>query len=115
MDVVGFSQGAEVQLGLYGSNNKLAQLILISYPTPQIARARFTDFQKVFSLNEGGKSDSYIGRRISSYIFLGKGASSKWVVEKVAKQLENSQQVTWNEPPQLLEQFVLRVGQSHPW
>lgn len=110
VDVVGFSQGAEVQLGLYGSNNKLAQLILISYPTPQIARARFTDFQKVFSLNEGGKSDSYIGRRISSYIFLGKGASSKWVVEKVAKQLENSQEITWNEPPQLLEQFVLRVA-----
>ena len=110
VDVVGFSQGAEVQLGWYRSNNNLAQLILISYPTPQIARVRFTDFQNVFSLNEEGKSDSYIGRRSSSYVALGKGANSKWVVERVAEQLENSQEVTWNEPPQLLEQFALRVA-----
>ncbi len=111
VDLVGFAQGAEVQLGRYGNRDDSPQLILISYPTPQIARARFAHFQRILLLEGEGTRDSYFGRRSSSYIFLISGVSSKRAAARLMDQLGSNLEVTWDQrPPQGLEEYALEVA-----
>ena len=51
-DLIGFSQGAEVQTGTYSTGNGRASLVAVAYPTPQIARARFGEMEKLLTLNQ---------------------------------------------------------------
>lgn len=111
VDIVGFEQSAEVQLGRYGNSDDPSQLILISYPTPQIARARFARFQRMLPLDEEGNRDSYFGRRSNSYIFLVSGVKSKRAAARLMDQLGRNQEVTWDAPPpQGLEEYALQVA-----
>ena len=111
VDLVGFAQGAEVQLGRYGNRDDSPQLILISYPTPQIARARFAHLQRMLPLDDVGTRESYFGRRSSSYIFLISGVSSKRAAARLMDQLESNQEVTWDErPPQGVGEYALEVA-----
>ena len=50
-DLLGFDQGAEVQLAKYGTGKGQATLITISYPTPQIARIRFGAMSSFLGIN----------------------------------------------------------------
>jgi hypothetical protein len=45
-DLAGFHMGAEGQLANYRVQGREARLLLLSYPTPQIAGERFRDFEK---------------------------------------------------------------------
>lgn len=55
-DWVGFAYGAELEAARYRVAEEQATLLLISYPTPQIASARLRDFQRLFNL--GGTGDA---------------------------------------------------------
>jgi hypothetical protein len=45
-DLAGFDKGAEAQLARYKTPAGEAQMLLLSYPTPQIAGQRFREFEK---------------------------------------------------------------------
>jgi len=45
--VAAFSMGAEAQLGSFESKAGILPLVIFSYPTPNMARERLTDFQKL--------------------------------------------------------------------
>lgn len=45
-DLAAFHKGAEGQIARYKTNTGEAQLLLLSYPTPQIAGERFREFEK---------------------------------------------------------------------
>ena len=45
-DLAGFNKGAEAQLARYKTEAGEAKLLLLSYPTPQIAGERFREFAK---------------------------------------------------------------------
>ena len=51
-DLIGFEQGAEVQLGQYETGKSTSTLVSISYPTPQIARIRFGALSNFLGLNQ---------------------------------------------------------------
>ena len=51
-DLIGFDQGAEVQLGQYQTGKGTSTLMSISYPTPQIARVRFGALTNFLGLNQ---------------------------------------------------------------
>ena len=110
VDLVGFEQGAEVQLGRYRNSDDFLQLILISYPTPHLARARFAHFQRVLPLGEEENRNSYFGRRNNSYIFLISGANSKQAAARLMDQLGSNQEVTWDERPPRGVEFALEVA-----
>ena len=109
VDLVGFAQGGEVQLGRYGKGNDRPRLILISYPTPQIARARFAHFQRMLPLDEEEDPDSFFGQRSGSFVFLLSGVNSKRAAARLMDQFGSKQEVTWNEPPPLGVEFALEV------
>ena len=69
-DLIGFEQGAEVQLGQYQTGKGTSTLVSISYPTPQIARVRFGALTNFLGLNQDHGEDSVYGRRHGSYVFL---------------------------------------------
>ena len=47
-DLAGFDKGAEAQLARYKMPSGEAQVLLLSYPTPQIAGERFREFETAF-------------------------------------------------------------------
>ena len=75
-DLIGFEQGAEVQLGQYQTGKGTSTLMSISYPTPQIARVRFGALTKFLGLNQDHGADSVYGRRHRSYVFLALNAGN---------------------------------------
>ncbi len=81
-DLIGFEQGAELQVGSYvtGSNHAVpgkrrSTVLAISYPTPQIARARFGLMERKLSLNQDHGPESLYGKRSGSFIFVAMGDS----------------------------------------
>ncbi len=68
--LIGFSQGAEVQLGDYSVGKSRATLLAIEYPTPQISRARLGEMEKVIALNQDHGPGSIYGRRLGSYVIV---------------------------------------------
>lgn len=69
-DLIGFSQGAEVQTGVYSTANGRATVMTVDYPTPQIALARFGLMEKILALNQDHGAGSIYGKRLGSYVVL---------------------------------------------
>ena len=98
-DLIGFSQGAEVQVGTYRTERqaaaeKQATLVAITYPTSEIARERFGLIQKNLRLNQEGAS--IYGSRKGSFVFLVLNADSKSAT-KVLDQLNVAEGVSWDQ------------------
>ena len=81
-ELIGFEQGAELQVGSYltGSNHAASgkyrsTALAITYPTPQIARARFGLMEKRLNLNQDRGPGSLYGKRSGSFIFVAIGES----------------------------------------
>ena len=52
-ELIGFDQGAEVQVGTYDLRRSRVTLAAINYPTPQIARARFGTMESMLASHPG--------------------------------------------------------------
>ena len=113
---VGFAQGAEVHLGRYRRDGQPITLVLIAYPTPQIARARFDQLrQRLKFEGEGGREENegpFWGRRTGSYVLLATGTRSAGVANAFLDDLSSRQDVTWNEmsPDQARDKYWAGVG-----
>jgi len=76
-DLLGFSQGAEVQMGTYSSEGGGRSTVLaITYPTPQMARARYGEMESILDLNQERGADSVYGKRLGSFVIIVLGANS---------------------------------------
>ena len=108
-DLIGFEQGAEVEVADYQVGSIAANptasskakpfvtLVAITYPTPQIARERFGIMGKTLELNRGRGPQSLYGKRGGSFVFLAMNANSEATATRLLDQFNVSEQVVRNE------------------
>jgi hypothetical protein len=113
-DWAGFSSSAEAIVGRYRlagkppnqssgrSRSAEGVLLLILYPTQQLAADRYDALSKPFALNvepdQGSGQPAVFGTRSSALIALFSGAESRETAAELLNQVHYSSDVTWNEP-----------------
>jgi hypothetical protein len=96
-DLIGFDEGAEIQVGEYLVGNSRSTMMEVSYPTPQIARLRFGAMSDLLGLNQDHGADTLYARREGSFIFLALKANNKAAAKKLLDQFKVTQQLSWDE------------------
>jgi hypothetical protein len=103
-DWIGFDHSAETILARYRISGKDETLLVVSYPTQQIAAAKFEGMMRRFDFDPPGgvpaNQNSLFGKRVSSIIAIVLGAPSKQAANKLLDQIGYTSEVTWNEPKQ---------------
>src|SRR5439155_24403776 len=97
-DQVAFQSGAETMLAEYRGNKESAVLLLIDYPTPQIAELRSRHIAA--SLPEQAKRAGTKIERKGSLLSIVLAPSSAAYGERVRNAVKFETTVTWNEPSQ---------------
>ncbi len=98
---IGFATGAEVMLASYQSEgNKSQDLLIIDYPTPQLAEQRLHHIQSVIAANPA-LAEVTVGRK-TSLLSLVLSPASPQAAAKLRERIQYQMQVTWNEPSQTL-------------
>jgi len=98
---VGFATGAEAMLASYQvSPNKSQNLLIIDYPTPQIAEQRLHHIQSALAANPGLAGTTV--ERKASLLSLVLSPVSDEAAAKLRESINYQTQVTWNEPSQTL-------------
>lgn len=102
-DWLGFSFGAEAETAKYRISGGQATLLVIDYPTPQIAATQLARMAKQFSINTaggtgGGAGAAVYARRDGSLVALLAGAPSEETANSVLDKIESGVVLTWNEP-----------------
>ena len=95
--LIGFDQGAEVQVGEYLMGNSRSTMMEVSYPTPQIARLRFRAMSDSLGLNQDRGANSLYARREGSFIFLALKTNNKADATKFLDQFNVNEQLSWDE------------------
>jgi hypothetical protein len=108
-DLIGFNQGAEVQLAQYVSGKGTSTLMSISYPTPQIARLRFGSLTDFLKLNQDRGEDSVYGSRHGSYVFLVLNAGNATAASSLMNQFQVTEGVSWDEKYTSERSFTLQL------
>ena len=93
---VGFGQGAEVMLAQYHRGRESGALLLIDYPTPQLAELHLRHLDD--ALREVVKGYEAKIERKGSLLSIVLGPSSAAYAEKLRSAVTYETQVTWNEP-----------------
>jgi hypothetical protein len=99
---IGFTTGAEAMLASYQSerNNKSQELLIIDYPTPQIAEQRLHHIQRMLSANPG-LAGATVERKASLLSVVLSPVSTE-AAAKLRDDIHYETSVTWNEPSQTL-------------
>jgi len=95
---VGFAQGAEAMLAQYRRGRDTGVLLLIDYPTPQLAELHMRHLET--ALSEGAKTAGSVIERKGSLLSVVIGPSSPPYAESLRSAVNYETQVTWNEPSQ---------------
>ena len=93
---VDFSKGAEIVLGNYDVSGSEATLMLISYPTPQIAAAQLKQIEAAQQAHQLGNSELVV-RRSGPILVLATGPISESDAKSLTSQVNYDADVTWNE------------------
>src|SRR6266404_950849 len=93
---VDFSKGAEVVLGDYNISGGAATLMLISYPTPQIAATQLKQIEGAGQANQPGTSH-ITARRTGPILVLASGRISESDAKSLISSVNYDADVTWNE------------------
>lgn len=105
-DWMGFDESAETILARYKVAGKDETLLIASYPTQQMAAAKFAGMLRRFVFDPPGDvqpgQNVLFGKRVSSYIAIVAGASSRQAANKILDQVGYTSNVTWDEPKQTL-------------
>src|SRR2546430_13597995 len=92
---VDFSKGAEVVLGGYNLSGARATLMLISYPTPQIA---VTQLKQIEAAQQAHQLDSIVtAKRTGPILVLASGLISSGDAKSLVSDVNYDADVTWNE------------------
>jgi len=108
-ELIGFAQGAEVQVGEYAAGQARATVLAITYPTPQIARARFGAMESFLGINQERGAESIYGRRSGSIVILVLRSGSATTAKRLMDQFQITASVSWNEPYPGAKSFTLQV------
>jgi hypothetical protein len=92
--LVDFSAGAEIVMGKYSSSGGEATLMLISYPTPQIAGDHL---RKIEAAQPQGGTSSIFTRRTGPIVVVVNGALSQSEAKSLLASVNYEADVTWNE------------------
>jgi hypothetical protein len=95
---VGFAQGAEAMLAQYHNGRNTGVLLLIDYPTPQLAELHMRHLET--ALSEGAKTAGSVIERKGSLLSVVIAPSSSAYAESLRAAVNYETQVTWNEPSQ---------------
>jgi hypothetical protein len=95
-EYVDFGRGAEVVLGDYDVSGNPARLMLISYPTPQIATAQLTKIEAALQAHQLGDRQLSV-RRTGPILVLASGALSAADSRTLLSSVNYDADVTWNE------------------
>jgi hypothetical protein len=96
VDEAGFNSGAEVMLGEYHRGKDAAVLLLIEYPTPQLAEQHLHHLEQ--ALSAAAKQAGTTIERNASLLSLVLRPSSPAYGESLRSAVNYGTQVTWNEP-----------------
>ena len=96
-DQAGFNSGAEAMFAKYNSGKDEATLLLIEYPTPQLAELHLRHLQR--ALADAKLTTSSIERK-GSLLSIVLAPTSPEYAEKLRGEVKYETQVTWNEPSQ---------------
>lgn len=99
-DAVDFKDGAEVALGRYGTSSGDALLLLISYPTPQIAMAQLHNIEAAHaaaSNSSSASSTDFFDKRTGPIVAVLSGHISKSDADSLLGAVNYEANVTWNE------------------
>ena len=96
-----FDMGAEAALAQYRLGNSTVQLLLLSYPTPQLASKMFHEFQSLPALTNNESGRTVFVERKSSLIAFVMDAPSLAATETLLSGVGYETNITWNEyiPP----------------
>lgn len=99
-DWVGFAYAAEVVAARYRIDNSQATLLLISYPTPQIAAARLRDFQQLFNLNGTGdpRRPLVYAKRSGTMVVFVAGIETGRAAATLLNRVRYEAELSWSEP-----------------
>ena len=92
--LVDFGTGAEVALGTYGSSNGDAKMMLISYPTPQVAGAHLRAIEATQNGQPG--NPAFYTKRTGPMVVLVAGVS-RGDAQSLLASVNYDANVTWNE------------------
>lgn len=100
VQLIGFSMGAEVRMATYRAGEGNVRVLAISYPTPEIARTRFTAMENSLPLNppHSQAPSAVYGKETGSFIILVLDAPSAQVATKLLSRLNSSEHVAWDRP-----------------
>ena len=104
-DWVGFNNGAEVQTARYRRSGNEFTLVLIAYPTPQIAAEKYRELAKAFRVNGHGDPAhrALSVHRRSALLLLAVEPASPVIAEALLEDVRYATAVTWNEPTDFLK------------
>lgn len=108
MDLIGFTQGAEVRVGTYATPSKTSTVLAVNYPTPQIARVRFGALESLLGINQERDSGAIYGKRSGSFVFLVlnvRGSEAAVLLD----QFKVTSEVSWNEAAPEPQRFALEL------
>jgi hypothetical protein len=94
--LAGFSLGAELQLGKYRGKSGDVPLALFSYPTPQMARDKAAEFQRL---------PGAVVKRTGPIVAVSLNPASPDDAERLLAKVNYQATVTWNEPVKKEENF----------
>ena len=92
---IDFSKRAEVTLANYELSGNTATLMLVSYPTPQIAAAQLDQMQKAQAAHQLG--DQILFRRTGPLLAIASGPVSENQVKSLLASVNYDANVTWNQ------------------
>lgn len=98
-NLVGFNLGAELESAKYQHYGHALTLILISYPTYRIARARYASMQKSLDVNQKSGPGAIYGKIQNSYVLLTQDTQTKEVADQLMSRISIKQVVSWDQPP----------------
>src|SRR5262249_49732642 len=93
-DQVGFSSGAESICARYKSGKDAATLLLLEYPTPQLAELHLKHMQRAILAMKNGASVERKGSLLSIVL----APTSQEYADKLRSQINYETQLTWSEP-----------------
>ena len=104
-DWLGFSSGAEAETAKYRLKGREATLLVVDYPTPQIAAAQLGKMSKEFRINaEGAPKGNLYARRDGSLVAMMANAPSQAAANTVLDKIQSGVVVTWDAPAFLLHE-----------
>jgi hypothetical protein len=100
-DWLGFSHGAEAEVAKYNVNGRELNLLIVDFPTPQVAQKRLVDLQQMYHMNPAapdGNPSPLFAKRSITLLAIVSGAHTQAEADQLLNLVHSGSEVTWNEP-----------------